>query len=110
MAEQPDHTPESVIQDEIMKREIDLLKREMELFKRQNALLYRDSKTEKNGFGMQDLRSSRPVFGENQNYPVEKWISDLEENCLLYGWNAAQMLICAETLFCGAAKICWIVE
>ncbi|GJQ83600.1 hypothetical protein Trydic_g10945 [Trypoxylus dichotomus] len=50
MSEQPDQTPESVIQDDIMKKEMDLLKREMELLKRKNTLLCRESKTEKNGF------------------------------------------------------------
>lgn len=88
-------------------KELDLLRREMELMRRENELMRREQTLPKNQVSVQDFKNSLPVYGENVYYPVEKWISDIEENCDLYGWNSSQMLLCARTLLRGTAKL-WL--
>ncbi|KAI4461427.1 protein phosphatase 2c [Holotrichia oblita] len=71
---------------------------------RENVLVLRERQLSKTGFNMQDLRSSLPSFGDSKNYKVEKWIQDLEDNRVLFGWSPTQMLLCATTLLKGTAK------
>lgn len=86
--------------EEVSRNEVEELRREIDALR---AVNLRDARP----VNLRDIEDSLPEYDGTDKYPVDKWITDIEENCSLFGWTELQQLICAKKLLIGTAKI-WL--
>ena len=52
-----------------------------------------------------DFEDTIRSFNSDDEYPVEKWLSDFEDNSTLFGWTEIQKLLFAKKSLSGLAKL-----